>query len=152
MEEFPTEDDFEELYASDFALSAINYKHYSDSFGLSGIQLVFSNGITTPLFESKAAEFDELKTVKINPLRTVCYISWRFNGVAYEGLRLYDESNSYVLNLTWHKAPTGEWSKLQEIPVGQQIIGLKCNLFDESIGVIFYLEFVKGPVPNNSEV
>ena len=37
MEEFPKEDDFETLYASDFRLAAINYKQYSDFYGLSGI-------------------------------------------------------------------------------------------------------------------
>ena len=112
MEEFPTVDDFEALYASDFQLAAINYKQFSDFYSLSGIQLVFSNGIATPLFQSTAAEWDELNKVELDATRTVRYISLRFNSVAYEGLRLYDEAEDYILDLTWHQSPKGEWSAL----------------------------------------
>ena len=91
IEEYPTINDFETLYASSFVLSAINYKQFSDFYSLSGIQLAFSNGISTPLFETSAAYWDELKNVEVDTTRTIRYISLRFNSVAYEGLRLYDE-------------------------------------------------------------
>ena len=101
----------------------------------------------TPLFESDAAQWDKLYTKEIDTTRTIRYISLRFNDVAYEGLRLYDESKDFILDLTWHLSPKGEWSELEKIPEGQQIIGMRCNTFDETFGVIFYLEFVIGPVP-----
>lgn len=102
MEEYPTEGDFEELYSSDFQLSAINYKQFSDFYSLSGIQLEFSNGAQTPLFESEAAYWDEINTVEIDQTRRIRYISLRFNNVAYEGIRLSDEEGLYILDLTWH--------------------------------------------------
>ena len=37
IEEYPTVDDFELLYSSDFKLSAISYKQFSDFYSLSGI-------------------------------------------------------------------------------------------------------------------
>ena len=91
MEEYPTVDDFEELYATDFQLAAINYKQFSDFYSLSGIQLEFSSGVVSPLFESAAAEWDELYKVELDTSRTIRYISLRFNSVAYEGLRLLDD-------------------------------------------------------------
>ena len=112
IEEYPTINDFETLYASSFVLSAINYKQFSDFYSLSGIQLAFSNGISTPLFETSATYWDELKNVEVDTTRTIRYISLRFNSVAYEGLRLYDEQKDYILDLTWHESPKGGWSDL----------------------------------------
>ena len=103
MEEYPTVDDFEELYQTDFQLSAINYKQFSDFYSLSAIQLVFSSGVQTPLFASNAAQWDELKTIEIDIQHTIKYISLRYNQVAYEGLRLYDEEQLYILDQTWHQ-------------------------------------------------
>ena len=57
------------------------------------------------MFESKAADLDEMYTTEIDTTRTVRYISWRYNSVAYEGLRLYDEKKDYILDLTWHQSP-----------------------------------------------
>ena len=37
IEEYPTVDDFEKLYSSDFRISAISYKQFSDFYSLSGI-------------------------------------------------------------------------------------------------------------------
>ena len=102
IEEYPTIDDFEALYISDFKLSSINYKQFSDFYSLSGIQLVFSSGIQTPLFEPDAAYYDELNKIELDTSRTIRFISLRYNSVAYEGLRFYDEEKDYILDLTWH--------------------------------------------------
>ena len=67
MEEYPMPGDYESLYASDFRLSAIQYKSFSDFYSLSGIKLDFSNGAQTPLFKAEAAFWDELNTVEIDP-------------------------------------------------------------------------------------
>ena len=59
-----------------------------------------------------------MNTVTIDQAKPIRYISLQFNGIAYEGLRLLDSEMNYILDLTWHLSPKGEWSELQEIPEG----------------------------------
>ena len=42
------------------------------------------------------------------------------------GLRLFDEKNEYIVNVTWNYVNSGEW-KYKEIPIDEEIIGLKCD-------------------------
>ena len=48
-----------------------------------------------------------------------------WNGYAIKGLRLTDTEGVHQVNLNW--ANVGQWS-VQDIPEGQEIIGLKCNV------------------------
>ena len=58
---------------------------------------------------------------------TVKFISMRTepNGIGYNGSRLYEDARDLILDKTWMYS--GEWSPLQEIPDGHQIVGLRTN-------------------------
>ena len=58
---------------------------------------------------------------------TVKFISMRTetNGIGYNGIRLYEDARDLILDKTWMYS--GEWSPLQEIPDGHQIVGLRTN-------------------------
>ena len=77
--------------------------------------------------------------------RDIRYISLRAKALSYEGVRFYDENFEFILDLTWHLSPSGEWSEPVRIDEGKQIIGLRTNSFDDQQGLIFFLEFVLGP-------
>ena len=54
---YPMNNEFQELYLSGyFQLSAINYKLDQYGDGLSGVQLVFSNGLSSPFLEVQEAK------------------------------------------------------------------------------------------------
>ena len=42
------------------------------------------------------------------------------------GFRLIDHNGDFVLNEKWYNGSGGEW-EVHEIPLGSEIIGLKCN-------------------------
>ena len=94
---------------------------------LCGIQFGFTDGTRTPLFETKLAKDDEqeLKRIEIDPNVEVRKVSMKvWNGYAIKGLRLTDAEGKHHVDLNW--ANVGQWS-VQEIPEGQEILGLKCN-------------------------
>ena len=47
-----------------------------------------------------------------------------WNGFAISGMRLIDEEGEHIVDLNW--SGVGAWAT-QEIPEGNEIIGLKCN-------------------------
>ena len=58
-------------------LKSIRFKHKNDGGALSAIQLAFTNGEESPLFETKMAyeEMLELKTIRVDPKRVISQIS-----------------------------------------------------------------------------
>ena len=86
-----------------------------------------------------------LQSVPLDTEREIRYISLRSKALSYEGIRFYDANFEFILDLTWHLSPQGDWSELVEIEEGKQIIGLRTNGFDDQQGLIFFLEFVLGP-------
>ena len=89
---YPNFDQFNELYqAGEFRLKAINYKNFLNRFDLSAIQLVFSNGVESPLYASDSSASDTLKTIHINSVRKIAYVSMKIDeGIKFDGLRFYD--------------------------------------------------------------
>ena len=63
---------------------------------------------------------------------------WRY---PYTGLRLYDQKEFAFVDLSWNDE--GEWTKLQEIPLGQQIIGFRCDT-ESSDTYLLNLSFLLG--------
>ena len=56
----------------------------------------------------------------IDSSRTIRYISLLVNGgIAYEGIRLYDEEMDYILNLEEGASRWSKWTEVQEIPEGR---------------------------------
>ena len=79
MDFYPTKQQFDSLFpikkGYDHKLVLIKYKHQANQFWLSGIQLVFDDGVKSPLIESSNASGDELYKLMINPSKTVRYIA-----------------------------------------------------------------------------
>ena len=54
---YPSFDQFVDLYQTgDFRLTRINYKHFQNKRDLTAIQLEFSNGQSTPMYETDYSE------------------------------------------------------------------------------------------------
>ena len=64
---YPTFPQFTQLTLQDgfSKLSSMNFKQHKDIYGLSGIQLVFSNGFSTPLFQTPQGKGEQLNTIAI---------------------------------------------------------------------------------------
>lgn len=70
----------------------------------------------------------------------------------YEGIRFLGDSGDIVgeiiLDEVWDEDPKGQWSEIQQIPNGHQIVGLRANNANKVSGVIYSLEFVTGLRPS----
>ena len=68
---------------------------------------------------------EELKTIKIDTSKRICKIAMKvWNGFAIVGFRLIDEEGQHLVDLNW--SGVGNWA-IQDIPEGNEIVGLKCN-------------------------
>ena len=100
----------------------------NNSDELCGIQFGFTGGVKSPLYQTALGNDPkhELKTIKIDTKKVIRQVSMKvWNGYAIKGLRLTDNEGEHMINLDW--AGVGQWSH-DDIPEGQEIIGLKCNL------------------------
>ena len=114
---FPTDQELKDLPTSDYSLNMIKFKQFADWGTLTGMQLSFGNGATHSMFEVSSANNDMLRIVDVETNRQIRYVSmrikWRY---AYTGLRFYETQDQLILDQTWEDV--GDWTPLQEIPVG----------------------------------
>ena len=95
------------------------------------VQLQFTNGIESPLFQKDAiankANEDgyELKNLEIDPTKKIVKVSFKVREIdnAMCALRLIDESATNVIELEWIKTDNDAWVSC-DIPDGHEIIGL----------------------------
>ena len=110
-------------------LCGINYKKAADDYPLSGFQLEFTGGVQSELFETNyARKNNKLNSVQIDVTRRIRKISM-FVCTAnnyLKRLRLIDDNNENLADLTWWTNDQGEWIT-QEIPYDSEIIGFYCN-------------------------
>ena len=66
----------------------------------------------------------------------------------FEGIQLLGDGGTIIHTEMWDNFDKGNWSDVQVIPEGHQIIGLRANNFNEVTGVLYQLEFVTGPKPS----
>ena len=62
----------------------------------------------------------------------VRYVSMLMKGGGYEGIRLLASDQTFIMNQVWGDQDDSDWTELQEVPEGQQIIGFKVITFDET--------------------
>jgi len=118
-------------------LSKILYKEYY--FGeLSGIQLEFTNGKQTPMFQTEKAKrkdpLIQLKKVNVDTSKTIAAIAMKVaDGNYLNALRLIDTDGEFVVDVSWDGAEededAGEWIR-NEVPIGQEIIGIQSVFLD----------------------
>ena len=91
-------------------LCGINYKKAADDYPLSGFQLEFTGGVKSDLFETNyAKKNNKLHHVKVDVTRKIRKVSM-FVCTAnnyLKKLKLLDEHNKAIVNLTWWNNPTG---------------------------------------------
>ena len=122
-----SKDQLEDMAHKNYKLSKIIFGQYNDSSHLSIIQLVFGTRVKSPKNQAVQAQNDKLKEIDFDSSDTVKFISMRMesNGIGYNGIRLYADTRSLILDKTWMYS--GEWTPLQQIPDGHQIVGLRTN-------------------------
>ena len=122
-------------------LASINYKSIGGV--LSGIQLVFTNGIWSPMFGTKEVFNKQHKSVKIDISRRVEQVcAFVGHGGQIHRFRLMDDQGEDVVDLVFSEQETGEWM-IRDVPEGKEIIGLYCNTQShrrhiECIGLILW--------------
>lgn len=71
-----------------------------------------------------------VKSITIDPTKTIKAVSIRADGPWTKGLRLIDSDGNYILDRTWYIGNSenqnfGEWTEPQKIPKDMEIIGLQ---------------------------
>ena len=117
-------------------LSYIRYTNERTGTILSGIQLYFENGFTSPFFGT--SEKTTTRVIRFDTSREIRYVSmlvhlgtWYYGiGVQYYGIAFYDSNNDLIVRRQWAESDWNEiqitWTDKQMIPEGQHIIGLRC--------------------------
>ena len=103
----------------DVRLCAIRYSNLRNKHALTGIQLIFTNGVETPfietvkcsrgcekptsstimdLFSKQKVEVVERKTVEIDTNRTIRKVSVLIDPFGIKSIRLIDEEGNFIVN------------------------------------------------------
>ena len=125
--ESPTVDQLK-LYPlkKEIKLCQIGFK--TNGMNLSGIQLMFTNGVETPLFEAANAVNKELQTFDIDITKRIKKIGILVSNSNYIfGIKFIDEKNREILDEWWQMDNDNIKWYYQTIPDGQEIIGLYGN-------------------------
>ena len=94
-----------------------------------GLQLEFSNGYSTPMFETTESKKSKrsVHTIQIDPNRTIGQITMSlYHGTVPIGFQLIDDLGDHIMYEFWTNKRGGHFVT-QDIPKGYQIIGVKCN-------------------------
>ena len=85
-------------------LNGIRYKHRDNDFNLSGIQLCFTNGYRTPMFESDETKesAQDNKLIKIDPEKNIAAIAMKVDRDDWlRGLKLISDEQEVLCDVTW---------------------------------------------------
>ena len=90
---------------------------------LTAMQLIFTNNIKSPLFQDpdyKDRNYD-LTSVDVDTTKKICKVGIKKNQYLdlLFGLRLLDDKNEYIVNVTWNYVNSGEWT-YKDIPIGEE--------------------------------
>ena len=86
---------------------------------LNGIQLIFDDGTKSPFVRAENDNFEFIKEIPVDSYRPIRFISMKVNGgVAYEGMRFFDENMLEIIDIEWGTGDFGKWIDVQEVPEG----------------------------------
>ena len=85
---------------------------------MSAMQLVFENGVESPLLEAYDAKYaDTRKSFTIDPAREIRYVRFAVKyGVYFNAIWFLDENQETIAKEIWRSS--GAWLRKQEIPPG----------------------------------
>lgn len=80
---------------------------------MSGIQLVFANGVESPLFQAEKAKGgiipDKLQSIKLDTSREIGSVKMGVKyGVYYNAIRVYDRKPTTIVKKVWRNS--GSWT------------------------------------------
>ena len=83
---------------------------------MNSIQMVFKNGVESPLFKGIANQLDEddLRVINIRRSEKIRHVSMLVDtAMWYSGIRMYDEEFSLLIDEIWsNDHENAEWSQL----------------------------------------
>ena len=92
---WPTHEQLKTFNLTDFTLSEFRYR-INIAFQLAGVQLVFKNGIESPLFVAEGFVKNEIMK-RVNISSEIRHISMKVqNGLHYGGIRFEDKNNTII--------------------------------------------------------
>ena len=109
---------------------------------------MFANGIESPLTQAIDGPQEKLKSVLIDTTRPVRYVRMKmYYGVYYSAIWLMDDDGNTIMQkiLMDLKKSDDHWWPTQEIPIGQHIIGYKCEPYGYEHG-LNHFSFLLGKI------
>ena len=99
-------------------LSEIRFKHKGNKYQLSAMQLVFANGVESPLLEAYDAKYgDTRKSFTVDTSREIRYVRVAAKyGVYFNAIWFLDENLETITKEIWRSS--GSWLRRREIPPG----------------------------------
>ena len=108
---------------------------------MSAVQLVFKNGVISPLLEANNAKYSDMnKSFTIDTSKEIRYVRMATKyGVYFNAIWFLDDKYETISKEVWRSS--GEWHRPQEIPRGQHIIGIKADTLgcDSCIQAVSFL-------------
>ena len=100
---FPTTDFLATIPQENFKLSEIRYKTNNIYiYQLSSWQMVFANGVTSPVFEAPDASDDKLRSFTIDTTREIRTVRMFIKyGIYYMGIWLQDDEGETIVKEVW---------------------------------------------------
>ena len=92
-------------------LSEVRYKHKNNKYQMSSVQLVFENGVISPLLEANNAKYsDTSKSFKIDPSREIRYVRMATKyGVYFNAMWFLDDDYQTIAKEVWRSS--GQWHR-----------------------------------------
>ena len=129
-------------------LTKVSYKtKFGGNFPLAGIQLHFSNGMESPLYQTKDAierEWEVKSREIFDKKRTIKKINVLVREYAYiHRIKFVDEKDLPVLDLVFDDREQGRWGSC-ELEEGEGVVGIYCSTSESFPQCITRLGFIVG--------
>ena len=115
---------------------------------MAGIQFHFSNGIESPLYETKESierEWPLEEKSMITNKRRIAKISVRVREYSYiHAIKFSDKDDIVILDLTFDDRECARWSTPIDIPDDQELVGVYCSTSDSFPQCITRVGFILG--------
>jgi len=117
------------LLDDDIALTGVNYKYSGAEQYLSGIQLDYSDGNSSPIFQNENAADEEFNEIRVSasaaPRKIAMAIDNSIGGIV--GFRLADRRGNVIVEEKWNGDGVSSSWDTQDIGSRERIIGVKVS-------------------------
>ena len=125
--EWPSQQQVDNLPDEKFIkLARIRYRFSEDA--LSAIQLLFTNGIESPVFDTEVSEEKPMQFVEVEVLERVAEVYYYVLEDRIQEIKLADENGKVFASVSGNIDISKSDKITQKIPAGMEIIGAYCSL------------------------